>query len=138
MTRNRASAKKAGSRFERIIADWLRDRLDTPHIDRRVKTGAKDRGDIGGVTTIAGGRVCLELKDYGGVFHVTPWLNEIEVEQGNDDARVGAVIAKRRGVSDPAEQVVFLTLENFARLIEGGGDYEPAVVPDSMTIEVAA
>ena len=47
------------------------------------------------------------------------WLREAEVERGNDDAAVGVVVAKRRGKSDPAEAVVFMTLEAFARLVGG-------------------
>lgn len=35
MTRNRTSARKAGTRFERIISDFLAQTID-PRIDRRV------------------------------------------------------------------------------------------------------
>jgi hypothetical protein len=42
-----------------------------------------------------------------------------EVERDNDDAAVGVVVAKRRGKSDPAKAVVFMTLEAFARLVGG-------------------
>lgn len=133
MTRNRASAKAAGSRFERLIADWLRFRLGVDHIDRRVKTGANDKGDIGGVTTIRGGRVVLELKDYAGQVHVTPWLREAEIEAANDGAVIGAVVFKVRGEGDPAKQGVLMSAETFARLIEGGPDLEPVVIADPMT-----
>ena len=57
MPRNRASAKKAGTSFERLVADYLKQRLNDDRIDRRVKTGNKDRGDIGGGRTIRGARV---------------------------------------------------------------------------------
>ena len=46
MTRSRATAKQAGSLFERSIADYLAVALNDDRIDRRVKTGAKDKGDI--------------------------------------------------------------------------------------------
>lgn len=46
--RNHRSAKKAGTRFERSVADYLAATLDD-RIDRRVKAGNKDCGDIGGV-----------------------------------------------------------------------------------------
>ena len=118
MTRNRASAKKAGSLFERVVADYLAREVDD-RIERRVRNGNKDRGDISGVRTLMGERVVLECKDYGGVYHVGEWLSEAEVERGNDDAVVGAVVAKRRGKSDPSEAVVFMTLEAFARLVGG-------------------
>ena len=120
--RNRKSAKNAGASFERSIADWLRDRLRDDRIDRRVKRGANDRGDIAGVKCIRGGRVVLELKDYAGEYKVAMWLAEAETEAGNDDAPIGVVVAKRRGTTDPARQYVFMDLETLARLIEGGPD----------------
>ena len=119
MTRNRASAKKAGALFERVVADYLAAELDDDRIERRVRNGNKDRGDISGVRSPVCGRVVIEAKDYGGVYHVGEWLREAEVERGNDDAAVGVVVAKRRGKSDPAEAVVFMTLEAFARLVGG-------------------
>ena len=118
MTRTRASAKAAGSRFEQAVADYLAREVDD-RIERRVKHGAKDRGDISGVRTALGERLVLESKDYGGVYHVSEWLREAEIERGNDDAAVGVVVAKRRGVTDPGQQVVFMTLESFARLLGG-------------------
>ncbi|QWT25494.1 hypothetical protein KPL76_06305 [Subtercola sp. PAMC28395] len=44
MTRSRASAKAAGSSFERSIADYLKVCLADDRIDRRVKRGNKDTG----------------------------------------------------------------------------------------------
>lgn len=119
--RNRRSAKNAGARFERKQADWLAERLNDDRIDRRVKTGAKDRGDIGGVRTIRGGRVVIECKDTARM-DLPGWLREAEAEAGNDDAVIAAVMHKRRGTTDPAEQYVTITAETFARLIEGGVD----------------
>jgi len=118
VSRTRASARAAGARFEQAVADYLAREVDD-RIERRVKHGANDRGDISGVRMMTGERVVLECKDYGGVYHVGEWLNEAEVERGNDDAAVGVVVAKRRGKSDPAQAVVFMTLEGFARLVGG-------------------
>lgn len=120
--RNRKSAKNAGVTFERQIADWLKDRLDDDRIDRRVRNGRNDRGDIAGVRTIRGGRVVIEAKNYAGEYKVGPWLAEAELEAGNDDAPIGVVVAKRRGTTDPGRQYVFMDLETLARLIEGGPD----------------
>lgn len=58
MARSRASARAAGTRFERQIADYLADALDDDRIDRRVKTG----GDISGLR-IHGQRLVAECKD---------------------------------------------------------------------------
>ena len=85
MTRSRSSAKAAGSSHERNIADYLAARVDD-RIDRRVKTGAKDRGDIGGLRVL-GNRIVLELKDYGGRILASEWIHEAELEAGNDDAQ---------------------------------------------------
>jgi hypothetical protein len=115
MSRSRASAKAAGSRFERSIADCLAEHIDD-RIDRRVKTGAADKGDIGG-WRYAGMRIVAELKDYGGRHMIGPWLGEAEAERGNDDADVGLVIAKRRGTTDPLEQVVFMTVGDLITLL---------------------
>jgi hypothetical protein len=125
MTRNRASAKQAGAKFERVIADalalWVDDR-----IDRRVKNGRFDRGDIGGLRTNPVGhavygiqKLVVEVKDYGGRLEVGPWLNEAEIERGNDDALAGMVIAKRRGHGDPLDQTVLMTVRDLVALLTG-------------------
>ncbi|MTE24861.1 hypothetical protein [Microbacterium sp. ZXX196] len=116
--RSRTSARKAGSAFERAQADWLASRLDDDRIDRRVKTGAKDRGDIAGVR-LHGHRVVIECKSTA-TLALPAWLREAEVERGNDDALIGVVMHKKRGTADPAEQYVTMTAETFAVLIEGG------------------
>jgi hypothetical protein len=117
MTRSRASAKAAGAQFERSIADHLAANVDD-RIDRRVKTGAKDRGDIGGLRHM-GGRIVIECKDYGGVLKAGPWTAEAEIERGNDDALAGIVIAKRRGTSDPGAQYVLMTVNDLTALLTG-------------------
>lgn len=118
MTRSRASAKKAGAAFERSIADCLAAALVDDRIDRRVKTGAKDRGDIGGLRHM-GERIVVEVKNYAGQYKIKPWLDEAEIERGNDDALVGLVIAKRSGVGDPLDQVVFMTVRDLVALLTG-------------------
>jgi hypothetical protein len=120
LSRTRASAKAAGASFERLVADYLALVLEDDRIDRRVKMGANDRGDITALRSIRGGRVTVEVKNYAGQFKVTPWLDEAEIERGNDDAEFGVVVAKRRGKGQPGEQVVFMTLETFAQLLQGG------------------
>jgi hypothetical protein len=116
MTRTRASAKAAGARFERVIADYLAAKVDD-RVDRRVKTGSKDRGDIAGLR-IHGQRIVAELKDCARQEPAT-WIREMETERGNDDALAGVVIAKRRGVGAPGEQMVMTTVDNLIALITG-------------------
>ena len=118
MTRNRASAKAAGTRFESSIAAYLAEHIDD-RIERRRMTGSRDRGDLSG-WRYAGQRIVAELKDYGGRLLPGTWLGEVEIERGNDSAGVGLVIAKRRGTLDPGDQVVLMTLRDLVSLLNGG------------------
>lgn len=118
MSRSRASAKQAGARFERVIADCLAEHVDD-RIDRRVKGGAVDKGDLGGVRTHTGHKVVIEAKDYAGRYQVGPWLEEAEQERINDNAAAGIVIAKRRGVTDPLQQVCFMSVADLITFITG-------------------
>lgn len=115
MTRSRASAKQAGSSFERLVADWFKAN-GFPFADRRVTTGAKDTGDIGGVH-VGPHQIVLEAKDYGGKLELPAWIREAKQEAVNAGALVGAVVAKRRGTTKPEDQYVILTLEDFTKLI---------------------
>lgn len=117
MSRSRASAKQAGARFERQIADFLAANLDD-RIDRRAKTGAQDKGDIGGVRTPDGRRIVVETKDYGGRLLPGPWIKEAHQEAENDGAPVGLVIAKRRGTTNPADQFVLMTVADLIALLK--------------------
>lgn len=118
MARNRRSAKQAGAKFERVIADHLADALDDDRIDRKVKTGRNDCGDVGGLRA-HGQRITVECKDYGGVIKAAEWLREAEIERGNDDGLAGVVICKRRGVTDPNDQIVLMDVRNFVALLTG-------------------
>ena len=118
--RSRRSAKAAGSRFERSIADYLAEHIDD-RIDRRPKTGAKDRGDIGGVRlspALRGGRIVIECKDSART-QLAGWAAEAEVERGNDDAVAGIVVHKRHGIGDPGQQWVTCTLDDLVALLTG-------------------
>jgi hypothetical protein len=117
VTRNRASAKAAGTRTERAIADYLAGALDDDRVDRRVKTGAKDRGDISGVRA-HGKRVVIEAKDCATVA-LPDWTAQAHTEACNDDALVGVVVAKRRGKADPGQWWVHMTLDDFLALLTG-------------------
>lgn len=117
MTRNRKSAKQAGARFERLIADHFKEKV-SPVIDRRVKTGAKDKGDIGGVMHM-GQRIVIECKDYRGQLKAGTWMNEAHIAMGNDDAGVAIVIAKRQGTTKPGDQWVLTTVDDLISLMNG-------------------
>lgn len=117
MTRSRSSAKAAGARFERSIADGLAEALGDDRIDRRVKSGSKDRGDVGGVR-IHGQRLVIECKDVAKQA-LPQWTREAQLEAGNDDALVGVVVHKRRGTTDPMQQWVSMTVADLVALISG-------------------
>lgn len=116
MTRSRARAKAAGTEFERLIADCLARWIDD-RIDRRVKTGAKDRGDIGGLRH-RGARVVIECKDVMRL-DLPGWLREADVERGNDDALVGLVVHKKRGNANPLDQYVTCSVRDLIALLTG-------------------
>ena len=118
MTRNRKSARQAGTRFERSMADYLARVLGDAGIDRQIKTGSRDRGDIRGLY-FRGEPFALECKDCSRM-ELPRWLREAEVEAGNADAALWAVCHKRKGVADPAEQYVTMTARTLAAMIAGG------------------
>lgn len=120
MTRNHRSAKAAGARFERTIADYLAAAYDD-RVDRLPRNGAKDRGDIGGVRlspALGGGRVVLECKD---TTHTSlaSWYREADTERGNDDATVALIVHKRNRHAAPGDQWVTCTLADLVALLTG-------------------
>jgi hypothetical protein len=115
VTRSNRSARQAGQRFERSIANYLRDELDD-RIDIRPKNGTNDRGDIGGIRTTYGREVVAELKDHNR-FELSTWIGEAAREAANADAVAGVVIAKRRGVADPGQQFVICTVDDLLALL---------------------
>lgn len=117
MSRNRTTARKAGAAFERAIADYLKEALQDDGVDRQVKTGGRDLGDIRGVTDAHGNPIAIECKDYGGRLHPTAWIREAHTEAANKNTNTGIIIAKRRGTTRPADQWVITTLEDLTRLI---------------------
>lgn len=118
MTRNRASAKKAGTDFETKLADYFAVEVDD-RIERRTRNGAKDRGDLSSVRTAHGHRLVVEAKEYGGRLKPAEWVAEAAVEAGNDDAIAGVVVAKRKGTTDAGEQWVLMTVADLVALLTG-------------------
>ena len=123
MGRSRSSAKQAGSLFEAHVAGFLADALDDDRIERRARNGSKDRGDVGSVRTINGKRVVVECKDVR-AMNLSGWVDEAEVERGNDDAAVGVVVHKRIrfGPKNMGGTYVTMTLADLAVLLGGERD----------------
>lgn len=128
MGRSRASAKAACTRFERQIANYLAATVDD-RIDRRVKTGAKDRGDIAGLRHM-GGRIVVECKNKARL-DLAGWAAEVEVERGNDDALAGVIVHKRHGRGLPEDQWVTMTLGELVAILTGHRGHDEGTTNDA-------
>jgi len=111
-----------GATFEQDTSDYLAAALGDDRIERRVKHGTNDRGDIAGLR-IHGKRVVVECKNHKRM-ELAEWVDEAETERGNDDADYGIVIHKRRGCGKAkfGGNYVTMTLETFAAIAAGGRD----------------
>lgn len=114
MPRTRASAKAAGASFERLVADYLAAEIDD-RIDRRVKTGRADKGDIGGLR-LRGHRIVLECKNHARL-DLPGWYAEAQNEAINDGARLAVVVHKRRGRAQAQNQWVTMSVADFAWML---------------------
>lgn len=108
--------RQKGSTFERMVADFLKVN-GFPFADRRVKSGAKDKGDIGGVH-VNGERLVLECKNTSKI-NLGTWATEAEAERINDAALAGVIVHKRHGKGQAADQWVTLTLADFTSILTG-------------------
>lgn len=113
-----------GASFERQTADYWRDNYDD-RIDRRVKTGAKDKGDIANLR-VGSHRVVLECKNERS-YNLSGWIKEAHTEAENDGALLGAVVAKRKGCGKPADQWVVMTQGDFLKLLSLVASNTPSV-----------
>lgn len=99
------------------MADYLGEQLADDAIDRQVKNGSNDLGDVRGVK-LCGLPVAVECKDYAGKSDLPQWYREAETERENKGAAFGVVVWKRRGTADPAEQHVSMTLGTLAAILK--------------------
>lgn len=109
--------KRKGTTFETMLVDWLR-RNGFPEARREVLHGAKDVGDIGGVTW-RGRPVVIEAKDCNQQRHIA-WLNEAEAERKNADAIIAIVVAHKSGcgVGRFGENDCLIDLRHLADLMD--------------------
>ena len=115
MTRSRQSAKAAGARFERQVADHLGARLPG-RVDKQPRTGAKDKGDIAGVTTPGGKPIAIECKNVTRT-QLANWIHEAHTEADNLGAAAGIIIHKRHGRSAADCQWVTMTVADLIAIL---------------------
>lgn len=114
--RSHAAAKKAGTRFESEIVAYLNQHVDD-RIERRAKSGSRDRGDVTGLQHM-GQRIVVEAKNHRRM-DLSDWVRQAEIERLNDDAGIALVVHKRTGVGDVGEQYVTTTLRDLVSLLAG-------------------
>ena len=112
-----SKASRKGASFERLVADYMAAELGQP-IDRRVKCGTKDKGDIAGFT-IGGFDCVVECKNKKRM-ELSEWLDEAERERINAEASFGLVTHHRRGcgkarIGDTYVSMTLDTLLDIAR-----------------------
>ena len=120
MARNRASARKAGTAFETLIAAYLREHVDD-RIERRRLTGSKDRGDIAGLRHMSQ-PLAVECKNTTRT-DLAGWADEADIARGNSDSLAGVVVSKRHGRGAAKDQWVHMTLEEFVAILNGSRDH---------------
>lgn len=96
MSRNRKSAKQAGTRFETAVRDYLAWALQDERIMRPRLSGSRDVGDIANVCFM-GQKVCIECKNTAAKAY-KQHLREAAVEAGNLDAPFYFVVQKVPGI----------------------------------------
>lgn len=116
MTRNRASAKKAGTSWETEIVNAL-IRNGWPHAERRRLAGARDRGDIAGVAGVV-----IEAKNTNRL-DLAGAVDEAHTEALNDNTGVlgvshGVAWIKRRGKASAEDGYVVMSGATFMQLLK--------------------
>lgn len=114
--------RQKGTSFETSLLPLLKQYY--PSASRAPLRGTKDEGDF----ILDGAPFVLEAKNHK-EMKLAEWLREAEAEALNaavargsvpGEFPVGVVVAKRRGVTDPAEQYAVLTLGDFLHLVNRG------------------
>ena len=106
---------RKGSAWETEVARYLKEEF--PLVERRVKNGRLDRGDITGIPNVV-----IECKAER-VIDIPGYLGELELEMENDGAAFGFVFIKNRrhGTEDGyAVQSIASARRTLAALREAG------------------
>ena len=90
--RTMSRAKQKGTNAESAVVSYLQSRFPYAQIERRALQGSRDRGDITGLPGIV-----IEVKADKS-YRITEWLKETEQERINDNARLGILVVKPKGI----------------------------------------
>jgi hypothetical protein len=99
--------KRKGSAFERLIADYLAERMPC----ERIPAGATlDRGDLWLPDMAIQVKCCRSLS-------LGAWLRDTVQQQANAKKPLHALVVKRKGVADPGEQFAIMTVSQLRDLL---------------------
>lgn len=106
--------KAKGSAFERVIVDAFNA---AGYEAERTRAGWEDdRGDVHGIAHPYAGNFTVECKNQK-TMKLAEWLGELEREMVANKSRYGAVVHKRKGVTDPDEQYATMKLSTLINLL---------------------
>lgn len=114
-------SQRKGAKFEQDCADYISARTGDEIIRKRLH-GTRDEGDLHGLRC-RGQRVTVECKDCQ-KMQLAEWLDEAEVERGNDGGAYGVVVHHRKGkgAAQFGENYATMTLDTFLAICVGGAD----------------
>lgn len=106
--------RQKGTAAETAVVNYLKEH-GFPYAERRALHGTADKGDITGC-----GPVVFEVKNHK-TLDLAGWIKELEAETVNADANVGAVVAKKRGTTDPGQWYAVMPFEWLVWLLKEAG-----------------
>lgn len=109
-----SASKNKGSAFEREVVQFLREQ-GWDGAERTRAGWQDDRGDIDGVVGVT-----FECKNQKSM-DLAGWIDELDIEMQHGNNSVGAVVHKRRGVTDPRGYYASLPLGVFVTLLKEAG-----------------
>lgn len=103
-----------GTAAETAVVRYLREH-GFPHAERRALHGTADKGDITGC-----GPIVFEVKNHK-TLDLAGWLKELHDEMTNAGVEYGAVIAKKRGTTDPGDWYAVMPVHILVALLSDAG-----------------
>ena len=122
--------RRKGNSYERVILDYLRE--SGFRVDRTRVGWSDDRGDIHGISRAVGRDVggrgsgdnfvpfVIECKNHRR-DSLPDWIKQLKQEALNAGADCGAVVHKKHGVTDGAEQFATMPLYMLVTLLKEAG-----------------